>query len=96
MPDMDGLTLAGEIRRHRDAHALPLVMLTSLGRSEKTPVEFAAYLTKPIKPSQLHDALMVVFGGELELARALGRRRRPMIGWPNGSRCGSWWSRTTP
>jgi signal transduction histidine kinase/DNA-binding response OmpR family regulator/HPt (histidine-containing phosphotransfer) domain-containing protein len=64
MPDMDGLTLAGEIRRHRDAQALPLVMLTSLGRSEKTGVEFAAYLTKPIKPSQLHDALMVVFGEE--------------------------------
>ena len=36
MPDMDGLTLAGEIRRHRDAQELPLVMLTSLGRSEKT------------------------------------------------------------
>ncbi|MBA3728156.1 MAG: PAS domain S-box protein [Actinobacteria bacterium] len=64
MPDMDGLALAGEIRRHRDARALPLVMLTSLGRSEKTSVEFASYLTKPIKPSQLHDALMVVFGGE--------------------------------
>jgi PAS domain S-box-containing protein len=67
MPDMDGLTLAGEIRRDRDAQALPLVMLTSLGRSEKAPAEFAAYLTKPIKPSQLHDALMVVFGGALEL-----------------------------
>jgi CheY-like chemotaxis protein len=42
-------------------------MLTSLGRSETTPTEFAAYLTKPIKPSQLHDALMVVFGGAIEL-----------------------------
>ncbi|MBA3737645.1 MAG: PAS domain S-box protein [Actinobacteria bacterium] len=70
MPDMDGLTLSGEIRRHRDAQALPLVMLTSLGRSETTPVEFAAYLTKPIKPSQLHDAMMVVFGGALELDEA--------------------------
>jgi PAS domain S-box-containing protein len=67
MPDMDGLTLSREIRRHRDSQALPLVMLTSLGRSETSPVEFAAYLTKPIKPSQLHDALMVVFGGALEL-----------------------------
>jgi PAS domain S-box-containing protein len=67
MPDMDGLTLSAEIRRHRDAQALPLVMLTSLGRSETTPTEFAAYLTKPIKPSQLHDALMVVFGGAIVL-----------------------------
>jgi CheY-like chemotaxis protein/HPt (histidine-containing phosphotransfer) domain-containing protein len=72
MPDMDGLTLAAEIRRHRDAHALPLVMLTSLGLSEKTSAEFAAYLTKPIKPSQLHDALMAVFGGTLELGGAPG------------------------
>jgi PAS domain S-box-containing protein len=71
MPDMDGLTLAGEIRRHRDERSLPLVMLTSLGRSERTPVEFAAHLTKPIKPSQLHDALMVVFGGEIELEEAV-------------------------
>ena len=32
MPDMDGLALAGEIRRHRDERELPLVLLTSLGR----------------------------------------------------------------
>jgi CheY-like chemotaxis protein/HPt (histidine-containing phosphotransfer) domain-containing protein len=72
MPDMDGLTLSEEIRRHRDARALPLVMLTSLGRSETSPTEFAAYLTKPIKPSQLHDALMVVFGGAIELDEPAG------------------------
>ncbi len=30
MPQMDGLTLAAEIRKHRDPQALPLVMLTSL------------------------------------------------------------------
>ncbi len=66
MPDMDGLTLATEIRRHRDSGALPLVMLTSLGRGEQSSVDFAAYLTKPIKPSQLHDALMAVFGGAVE------------------------------
>ena len=32
MPEMDGLALAREIRRYRDARVLPLVMLTSLGR----------------------------------------------------------------
>ncbi|HEX2090006.1 MAG TPA: PAS domain S-box protein [Actinomycetota bacterium] len=63
MPDMDGLTLAGEIRNHRDANALPLVMLTSIGRhAEPGMEEFAVNLTKPIKPSQLFDALMDVFG----------------------------------
>ena len=32
MPEMDGLALAREIRRHRDESDLPLVLLTSLGR----------------------------------------------------------------
>src|SRR3712207_7073671 len=31
MPEVDGLTLAREIRRHRDAAALPLVLFSSLG-----------------------------------------------------------------
>ena len=48
MPEMDGLTLAAEIRRSRDARSLPLVLLTSLGRRKEelaTAVEFGAYLT---------------------------------------------------
>jgi CheY-like chemotaxis protein/HPt (histidine-containing phosphotransfer) domain-containing protein len=63
MPEMDGVTLAEEIGRYRDARALPLLLLTSLGSREELRgrVEFAAYLTKPIKPSQLYDALMNVF-----------------------------------
>ena len=44
MPEMDGLTLTAEIRKHRDPQALPLVMLTSLGRREEgsQTTEFAA------------------------------------------------------
>jgi PAS domain S-box-containing protein len=68
MPEMDGLALGGEIRHHRDPETLPLIMLTSLGRPDTTPagVDFAAYLTKPIKPSQLYDTLLEVFGVVLE------------------------------
>jgi signal transduction histidine kinase/CheY-like chemotaxis protein len=64
MPEMDGVTLAEEIGRYRDARALPLVMLTSLGSwgELRAGVEFAASLTKPIKPSQLYDTLMNIFG----------------------------------
>jgi PAS domain S-box-containing protein len=64
MPEMDGVTLAEEIRRYRGARELPLVMLTSLGSwgELRGGVEFAASLTKPIKPSQLYDTLMSVFG----------------------------------
>jgi PAS domain S-box-containing protein len=65
MPEMDGLTLAAEIRQHRDSQALPLVMLASVGRREEgsQTVEFAAYLTKPVKTSQLYDVLVGVFAG---------------------------------
>jgi signal transduction histidine kinase/DNA-binding response OmpR family regulator len=66
MPEMDGITLATEIRRERSAHALPLVMLSSLGRGEQevTGLDLAAFLTKPIKPSRLFNALVDVFGAE--------------------------------
>jgi PAS domain S-box-containing protein len=60
MPELDGIALAREIRRERDARALPLVLLTSLGRRAADPALFAATLTKPIKPSQLYDALVTV------------------------------------
>jgi CheY-like chemotaxis protein/HPt (histidine-containing phosphotransfer) domain-containing protein len=75
MPDMDGVALAREIRRFRGDRALPLVMLTSLGRrmEDVDPgVDFAAHLTKPIKASQLYEALMSVFGEISEQARPVG------------------------
>jgi CheY-like chemotaxis protein len=63
MPGMDGVTLAGRIRKQRDAKTLPLVLFSSLGRREADVDEglFAAYLGKPIKPSQLFDTLAGLF-----------------------------------
>jgi PAS domain S-box-containing protein len=79
MPEMDGVTLAEEIRRHRDARALPLMMLTSLGPRDEARrrVEFAAYLTKPIKPARLYDALMTVFGAAPTGVQAAAPREEP-------------------
>jgi PAS domain S-box-containing protein len=76
MPEMDGVTLAQEIRRYRKPRALRLVMLTSLGPRERVrgDVEFAAYLTKPIKPSELYDTLMNVFGAASADAQASAPR----------------------
>ncbi|MEG3881399.1 response regulator [Microcoleus sp. herbarium7] len=66
MPEMDGLALAAQIRRYPDGQKLPLVMLTSIGRQEiNTPaveVDFAAFLNKPIKQSQLYNVLINIFG----------------------------------
>jgi signal transduction histidine kinase/DNA-binding response OmpR family regulator/HPt (histidine-containing phosphotransfer) domain-containing protein len=66
MPGMDGTMLAGEIRRVRDAVQLPIVMLSSLGPREARAgeIELAAYLMKPIKSSQLYNALVGIFGTE--------------------------------
>jgi CheY-like chemotaxis protein len=58
MPEMDGLTLARQIReRHA---ALPLVLFSSLGRREAGDGEslFDAYLAKPIRQSHLFDTLV--------------------------------------
>jgi CheY-like chemotaxis protein/HPt (histidine-containing phosphotransfer) domain-containing protein len=67
MPEMDGLALAAEIRQTRDPAALPLVLFTSLGRREADTdrLGFAAHLTKPIKPSQLFDALTSIFAAQI-------------------------------
>jgi len=65
MPEMDGVTLAAEIQNYLpDPLSLPLVMLTSLGlrEHETAGVKFAAYLTKPIKPSILYKTLLDVHG----------------------------------
>ena len=66
MSDMDGLMLAREIRRFLTEKELPLVLLSSIGRQEDSVGHFAAYLSKPIKPIQLHDVLAQLFwqGGE--------------------------------
>ena len=80
MPEMDGVGLAEEIGRYRDVRALPLLLLTSLGSREgvRGRVEFAASLTKPIKPSQLYDTLMNVLGATPAGVHAAASREGPV------------------
>jgi PAS domain S-box-containing protein len=72
MPGMDGLELAREIRRHRDARALPLLLLTSIGHlaEARGASEFSAQLTKPVKSSQLYDVLLRLVAGGAPAAAA--------------------------
>ncbi|MEG4027891.1 MULTISPECIES: response regulator [unclassified Microcoleus] len=64
MPQMDGLTLASAIHQHPKCHRLPLVLLTSMGYPEASSsalsTHFAAFLSKPIKQSQLYQILIHV------------------------------------
>jgi signal transduction histidine kinase/CheY-like chemotaxis protein/HPt (histidine-containing phosphotransfer) domain-containing protein len=71
MPEMDGLDLAEAIRQYHDARSLPLAMLTSLGFRDDDPrmAEFAAFLTKPVKASQLYNTLAEMFATEVAVAK---------------------------
>jgi PAS domain S-box-containing protein len=73
MPDVDGLTLAREIRGHRGARELPLVLLTSVGRlpEARAAAEFTAQLAKPIKASQLYNVLLRVLAQRVEASQVV-------------------------
>jgi PAS domain S-box-containing protein len=62
LPEMDGAALAAAICALRPSPRLPLIMLTSLGHDPHPSLEavacFVAYLTKPVKPSQLYDVII--------------------------------------
>ncbi len=66
MPAMDGAMLAREIRQLRAPGSMPLVLLSSLGAREEVgdPSLFAAFLTKPAKPTLLLETLASFFRGE--------------------------------
>jgi GAF domain-containing protein/CheY-like chemotaxis protein len=70
MPEMDGVALAREVRARKPT--LPLVLASSLGRREVGESEtlFAAFLTKPIRQSQLFDTLAGLFGNDAGPAAA--------------------------
>ncbi len=65
MPKMDGVMLARQIRQYPQGAKLPLIMLTSIGQQEewegKDKIDWAAYLHKPIKQSQLYNILVEIF-----------------------------------
>jgi signal transduction histidine kinase/CheY-like chemotaxis protein len=67
MPEMNGITLAQEIRKRFNAQQLSLVMLTSMGRKDPgtDDVQFADYLHKPIRLSHLHNILMEIVAQQL-------------------------------
>ncbi|BDI20223.1 hypothetical protein ANSO36C_60250 [Nostoc cf. commune SO-36] len=68
MPEMDGITLARQIRKQSGCQNLPLVIMTSFGKvetsSEFNDVQFAASLSKPIKQSQLYEVISRILGNQ--------------------------------
>ncbi len=86
MPAMDGSMLAREIRRMLPAPAMPLVLLSSLGSRDNVsePGLFAAFLTKPAKPSLLVETLAKLFRNETPPQRMLSSH--PFVPLTTGER----------
>jgi CheY-like chemotaxis protein len=64
MPDMDGIHFARAVRAESALTTVPLVMLTSMAVRERADelreAGYAAWLTKPVRPLQLYNALIGV------------------------------------
>jgi PAS domain S-box-containing protein len=66
MPEMDGIELARHIRQHQRGKHIPLVVLTSMGwesANQSYDLQFAAFVSKPIKQSQLYNILLGALSG---------------------------------
>jgi PAS domain S-box-containing protein len=82
MPGMDGVELAREIRRRRSRRELALLLLTSLGRLPRDGAggQFDAQLAKPVRASQLYNALVRLLGQDEESGSAAEPERPETAG----------------
>ena len=82
MPVMDGINLASEIRRFENGKELPIIILTSVGKKEGLPefrnLNLSAFITKPVKYSQLYDCFVSVLSVK-DKTQSEKLKIRPMI-----------------
>ncbi len=99
MPEMDGLALAAAIRADRPADGPRIVLISSIGVHDQKQPGIDAFLTKPVKPSALHDTLATVLsadgGAGRYAANEYRRATRSIPSSPPGIRSGSCSPRTT-
>ena len=78
MPEMDGFTLAAQIRRDPGLAESTVMMLTSLGHQADAgrcrELGLASYLVKPVKQSELLRAVLAALGASRGRAAAVKRR----------------------
>jgi signal transduction histidine kinase/CheY-like chemotaxis protein len=63
MPGMDGATVAASMRADPDLRDVVVILLTSAGHSDASVPGVNAELVKPVRPSQLFDALQTLLAG---------------------------------
>jgi two-component system, sensor histidine kinase and response regulator len=78
MPDMDGFTVAQRIRSTQKRHGAKVILLTSAGRADDAArcreLGISGYLTKPIKQSELFDAIVTAMAEQAPRQERTGRR----------------------
>ena len=71
MPGMDGFELVRDIRKMEAFADIPIIILTSLGRpgdgGKCRGMGVSAYLTKPVRRDELHQAVSSVLGSPLQV-----------------------------
>ena len=105
MPGMDGLDLARHIRSEPGIAGVRLLLLTSAGRPDDATLlrslDISACLTKPVRQSELFDALMKVMAPLSDRSASLTSRIKkprtpltPTVGADPD--CESCWPRIIP
>jgi two-component system, sensor histidine kinase and response regulator len=83
MPEMDGIELAQRIKAELTISSTRLIMLSSIGRrgnaEEARRADIEAYLTKPVRQSQLYDALATVMGTPGDVAVPQEEKERQFV-----------------
>jgi CheY-like chemotaxis protein len=74
MPELDGLALAAAIESSGPG-AAPVIVLSSVGERERNRPGVAAFLTKPVKPAALRDAIITILSGAVVAPQASAPRR---------------------
>jgi PAS domain S-box-containing protein len=82
MPGMDGFALAERIRRNPKLNGSTIMMLTSAGQSGDAArcreLGIAVYLIKPIRQSELLEAILATMGKSSDMGRATVVTRRTL------------------
>jgi PAS domain S-box-containing protein len=80
MPAMDGFEVAKRIKQNRRLRGIKVIMLTSAGEPEDVAqcqaLGIDAYLTKPVKQSELFDAIISVLSPRKQMPSRASRPRK--------------------
>ena len=78
MPEMDGEELGVRILKNPDIRSPKLIIMSSIGArgdaARLYDLGFSAYLTKPVKQSQLYDCLATIYGSSIDKKQPLVTR----------------------